>query len=106
MEPSLRFTARRKILSGFPAAPPPRRPCPSRTNPGSDDVTKMVSSQTMGVAALQFGSFKRQRTFSVSDQDTGRSRTVVVLPFRLGPRHCGQFAGSEMPGPKPTDKTI
>ena len=48
----------------------------------------------IGVAALQLGSLVRQTTFSVSVQRTGRSLAVVVLPFRSGPRHCGQLSSA------------
>jgi hypothetical protein len=56
-------------------------------NPSSAEVTKIVSRHTMGVAALQLGSLVRQSTFCDSDQVTGRSRAVPVLPFEFGPRH-------------------
>src|SRR5258706_16322466 len=95
MDPSLRFIARRKSLSG--PAPPNRNPPnpPSRAEPSSAEVTKIVFSQTIGVAALQLGSFVRQRIFSVGVQLTGRSCAAAVAPFELGPRHCGQFADNE-----------
>src|SRR5205809_1909717 len=94
MEPSLRLTARRKTLSGIRSPGLRRLPSPSRENPSSAEVTKIVSSHTIGVAALQLGIFARHRTFCVSVQVVGRSRAVSVLPFELGPRHWGQCAGS------------
>src|SRR5687768_13731311 len=63
MEPSLRLTARRKILSGGLV---PGFRSPRRRDPSSAEVTKIVSFQMIGVAALQLGSFVRQSTFSVS----------------------------------------
>jgi hypothetical protein len=59
----------------------------------------------MGVAALQLGTFVRQSTLSVSVQVNGRSWAAVVLPFRLGPRHCGQFAASAAKAGKLRPKT-
>src|SRR5437879_5548146 len=94
MKPSLRLTARRKTLSGIRSPGLRRLPSPSRENPSSAEVTKIVSSHTIGVAALQLGIFARHRTFCVSVQVVGRSRAVSVLPFELGPRHWGQFARS------------
>ena len=46
----------------------------------------------IGVAALQLGNAIRHLTFSVSLQFVGRSLAVVLLPFRCGPRHCGQYS--------------
>jgi hypothetical protein len=60
--------------------------------PSSAVVMNTTSSQMFGVAAAQLGSFARQITFSVSLQLTGRLLAVVLVPFRWGPRHCGQFA--------------
>src|SRR5712692_7834705 len=101
MDPSLRLMARRKILSG-PNPLEPRR-LPSVTNPSSAEVTKMVSPHTIGVAALQLGIFARQTTFCVWVQFTGRSCAVEVLPFDLGPRHCGQFASSDPARKRPAE---
>src|SRR5256885_9281988 len=57
IEPSFRLIASRKILSG-PEPPnrnPPNPPC-NFAEPSSADVTKIVFSQMIGVAALQLGS--------------------------------------------------
>ena len=56
---------------------------------------KMVSSQMIGVAPLQESSAisSVQATFSVSLQVVG-SPVSPLVPFRLGPRHCGQFSAA------------
>ena len=59
---------------------------------------KIASSQTIGVAPLQELSAMSsvQTTFSVSLQVVG-SPVSVVVPFRLGPRHCGQLSAARTP---------
>src|SRR5581483_4167592 len=75
IDPSFRLIASRNSLSAPLVGPifraVPRSP--SRGDSGSAEVIKTVCSQTIGVAALQLGSLVRQRTFSVSDQVTGKS---------------------------------
>ncbi len=52
---------------------------------------KILLSQTIGVAPVLLGMDSFQTTFSVVLQRTGRSFSLLV-PFRPGPRHCGQFS--------------
>jgi len=57
----------------------------------SVELTKTLSSQTIGVAALGPGSGAAQTTFSVLLHDSG-SPLSVLDPLKEGPRHCGQFS--------------
>ncbi len=58
----------------------------------------MVSSQMIGVAPVHDPSDTSsvQTTFSVPLQLVGRPVSLVV-PSRLGPRHCGQFCAASVP---------
>src|SRR5262245_10649766 len=90
--PSFRFTEIRKILSGAAESAERRLPPSSVGEPSSAEVTKIVSPQMIGVAALQLGSFVRQSTLSLSVQVTANPWAVLELPLEFGPRHCGQLA--------------
>src|SRR5664279_1737626 len=49
--------------------------------------------QMIGVAPVLLGIASFQTTFSVVLQRVGRSFSLLI-PFRFGPRHCGQFSAS------------
>src|SRR6185295_6288988 len=61
-----------------------------RSSP-SATLRKMRSFQTIGVAPLQLGSGSFQLTFSSVVQRKGRFFSPLT-PFKVGPRHCGQFS--------------
>src|SRR5262249_54861479 len=52
---------------------------------------KMLLPQMMGVAPVLLGIASFQTTCSVVLQRSGRSFSPL-MPFRFGPRHCGQFS--------------
>ena len=54
---------------------------------------KIRSSQMIGVEPDNAGMASFQATFSVWDHFTGRFFSVLI-PFRAGPRHCGQFSAA------------
>src|SRR5215472_19157056 len=54
-------------------------------------LRKMWLPQMMGVAPVLLGMASFQTTFSVGLQWRGRSFSPL-MPFRFGPRHCGQFS--------------
>src|ERR1035437_1993662 len=57
----------------------------------SATLRKMLLPQTIGVAPVLLGMTNFQTTFSVTLQRTGRSFSLLIA-FRIGPRHCGQFS--------------
>src|SRR5512139_3692422 len=71
IDPSFRSIAIRNILS---CAAFPGFVLRNRGDPSSAEVTKILSCQIAGVAALQLGIFVRQWMFCESDQTTGRFR--------------------------------
>src|SRR5215813_13495255 len=52
---------------------------------------KILSPQMIGVEPLQLGRLTLQVTFSSVPQWVGRFFSLL-MPFRNGPRHCGQFS--------------
>src|SRR6516165_8686369 len=63
----------------------------------SATLRKMLFSQMIGVAPVLLGIASFQTTFSVVLQRTGRSLSPLT-PFKLGPRHCGQFSAGKGSG--------
>src|SRR6266487_2688594 len=59
----------------------------------SATLRKMLLPQMIGVAPVLLGMASFQTTFSVVLQRTGSSFSPL-MPFKFGPRHCGQFSAS------------
>jgi hypothetical protein len=68
----------------------------TRSSP-SAELTKILSSQTTGVAPLAPGNVTRQATLRFASQETAIPVSVDV-PFPRGPRHDAQFSAETEAG--------
>jgi hypothetical protein len=75
----------------------------TRSSP-SAELTKILSSQTTGVAPLAPGNVTRQAILRFASQETARPVSVDV-PFPRGPRHDAQFSAETEDGIATTPST-